>query len=348
MRGDAMSGTGSPNARAPNLDRLATQGVLFNRCFSNNPVCVPSRKSIFSGRFPSEHGSLANSGGHHLTIEGTLAGAMRARGYRTGFVGKNHTFEKPEMNKFDFSSVRDREPFRAYNQYVRPNWHMDSMWPQEKCYGSVNTEGALVFLNQANSRDPFFLTVSDFDPHPPYMAPATFTSRYASRDMKLPATVHPGEVSTRLQSQAEAMEFDKQTDADLTETMRYYYAAIDYGVDHQVGRLMRALDEKGLAQSTLVIFTSDHGDFMATIAWSARACCSTTICFTCRSSPGIRQWPRAGGGSMTSCNWWICSRPSPKSPAPSRNRTCADNRCCPSSPAGDGREKRTHRPATDR
>ncbi|MEZ5354747.1 MAG: sulfatase-like hydrolase/transferase [Bryobacteraceae bacterium] len=110
--------------------------------------------------------------------------------------------------------------------------------------------------------DPFFLTVSYFDPHPPYMAPSTYTSRYASRDMKLPETVRPGEVSPRLQAHAEAMEFDKQSDADLTETMRYYHAAIEYGVDAQVGRLLRALTEQGLDSSTLVIFTADHGDFM--------------------------------------------------------------------------------------
>ncbi|MEZ5357095.1 MAG: sulfatase-like hydrolase/transferase, partial [Bryobacteraceae bacterium] len=117
MRGDAMSGTGSPNGRTPNLDKLAREGVLFDRCFSNNPVCVPSRKSIFSGRYPHEHGSLTNDDGHHLPFEGSLADMLHRRGYRTGYSGKNHTFEKPEMKKFDFASVRDREPFRKYNEY---------------------------------------------------------------------------------------------------------------------------------------------------------------------------------------------------------------------------------------
>ncbi len=262
MRADAMSGVGSPNGRTPNLDRLAGDGVLFERCFSNNPVCVPSRKSIFSGRFPHEHGSLTNGDGRHLEFDGTLADMMSRRGYRTGYVGKNHTFEKPEMKKFDFASVRDREPFRKYNEHVRPNWHMDSTWPEEKCYASVNTSAALDFLKKGRANDPFFLTVSYFDPHPPYMAPATYTSRYSSREMKLPSTVRPGQVSSRLQAHAEAMEFDKQTDADLTETMRYYHAAVEYGVDHQVGLLMRALTEGGMDSSTMVIFAADHGDFM--------------------------------------------------------------------------------------
>ncbi|MEZ5403751.1 MAG: sulfatase-like hydrolase/transferase [Bryobacteraceae bacterium] len=263
MRGDAMSGLGSPNARTPHIDRLGREGVLFERCFSNNPVCLPSRKSIFSGRFPHEHGSLTNGDGDHLPFAGSLAAALAARGYRTGYVGKNHTFEKPEMERFDFARVRDREPFRQYSRWARPNWHMDSPWPESKCYGSVNTADALRFLDERGaSRDPFFLTVSYFDPHPPYMAPSGYTARYASRDMKLPNTVAPSAVSARLAAHSAAMEFDKQTDADLTETMRYYYAAIEYGVDAQVGALMAALDKRGLRGSTLVLFAADHGDFM--------------------------------------------------------------------------------------
>ena len=262
MRGDALSTLGSPNARTPNLDRLASRGVLSERCFANNPVCVPSRKSIFSGQYPHQHGSLSNPHGHHLPWAGSMAQHFEKKGYRTGYVGKNHTFVKEAVGKFAYSSIRDREPFRAYNRHVAPNWHMDSMWPEEKCYASVNTDAAVEFLSSAKSSEPFFLTVSYFDPHPPYMAPARFTSRYASRDMKLPEPIPPSEISRRLGEHAAAMQFDKQTDADLTETLRYYYAAIEYGVDHQVGRLVKTLEDRKL-ENTLIVFTSDHGDFMS-------------------------------------------------------------------------------------
>jgi arylsulfatase A-like enzyme len=261
MRGDALSCLGSPNARTPHLDWLASRGVLFERCFSNNPVCVPSRKSIFSGLYPHQHGSLSNPHGHHLPWDGSLAHHFEKKGYRTGYVGKNHTFEKDALKNFAFTSIRDREPFRAYPRQVPPNWHMDSMWPEEKCYATVNTNAALDFLSAAKPAEPFFLTVSYFDPHPPYMAPASFTSRYASKDMWLPERISPSQISKRLAGHSEAMRFHQQTDADLTETLRYYYAAIEYGVDHQVGRLMKALEERNL-DDTVVIFTSDHGDFM--------------------------------------------------------------------------------------
>ena len=264
MRGDAMGFLGHPNVRTPNIDRLASQGVVFERCFVNNPVCLPSRKSAFSGRYPHEHGSLSNSQPPALPWSGTLLEHLSQCGYRTGWVGKNHTYTKEAISKADFASVRDREPFRAYNGMVPPHWHTDVYWPEEDCYPEINTREALRFLDTSKSDDPFFLHVSYFDPHPPYMAPAEFTSRYLSREMKLPDYVAAGDLSPRLEEYKRAFGMDRVSQADLTETMRYYYAQIEWGVDKQVGRLMKALDERGWAENTLLLFTSDHGDFMGT------------------------------------------------------------------------------------
>jgi choline-sulfatase len=264
MRGDAMGFLGHPNVRTPNIDRLASEGVVFERCFVNNPVCLPSRKSAFSGRYPHEHGSLSNLQRRHLPWTGTLLEHMSQCGYRTGWVGKNHTYTEEAVAKADFQSVRDREPFRDYNGMVPPHWHTDVYWPEEDCHPAINTREALRFLDQSKAGDPFFLHVSYFDPHPPYMAPAEFSSRYLSRDMKLPEYVPPERLSPRLDEYKRGFCLDRVSQADLTETMRYYYAQIEWGVDKQVGRLMRVLAERGLAENTLVVFTSDHGDFMGT------------------------------------------------------------------------------------
>ena len=91
MRGDALGFLGHPCARTPNLDRLASRGISFDHCFSNNPVCLPSRKSMFSGRYPHQHGSLSNRDGKPMPVAGTMLEYFQQRGYRTGYIGKNHT-----------------------------------------------------------------------------------------------------------------------------------------------------------------------------------------------------------------------------------------------------------------
>ena len=264
MRGDALGCLGHANARTPNLDRLAADGVLFENAFCNNPVCVPSRMSMFSGKYPHQVERLTNRGPNKsfLPLEGTLLDSFVERGYRVGWIGKNHTYEKPALRSLDRVSVRSREPFRKYSRFVPPHWHSDTLWPEAECYPRRNTDEAVEFIDRNKSGEPFFLHVSYFDPHPPYMAPAEYSSRYCSSAMQLPPYVPASALSGRLDHYARAMKYDRLTDADLTETLRYYYAAIEWGVDAQMGRLLDALERKGIIDDTIVVFTSDHGDFM--------------------------------------------------------------------------------------
>ncbi|MBD3267840.1 sulfatase-like hydrolase/transferase [bacterium] len=264
MRGDAMGCMGNPNARTPHLDRLAKQGVLFPRGFSNNPVCVPSRMATFAGRYPHQTGRLSNRSwdAKELCVEGTLAGYFLRRGYRTGWIGKNHTYQGEEFKKFDTASLRARERFRKYSRFVPPHWHSDTFLPAELCNPRKNTDEAIQFIQKAKQNEPFFLHVSYFDPHPPYMAPAEFSSRYCSESIKLPRFVPPKNLSRRLANYAECMHLDELSEADLRETLRYYHASVEWGVDHQVGRIMNTLQTQGLLENTIVVFTSDHGDFM--------------------------------------------------------------------------------------
>jgi arylsulfatase A-like enzyme len=262
MRGDALSLLGSPNARTPNLDRLAAGGVAFVNHTSNNPVCLPSRKSMFSGLYPHQHGSLANHHGKPMPVANTMLEYFKQRGYRTGYVGKNHTYDKEAIATADFVKVRDREPFRQYNRWVPPEWHTDTYWPAEECHAWLNTADALQFIDGARDRNPFFLTVSYFDPHPPNMAPPEYSSKYHSDQMKIPPFIAPSKLSGRLDDYCRAMKCDRIKDAALTETMRYYYASIEGMVDYQVGRIMNALGSKGLLENTIIAFTADHGDFM--------------------------------------------------------------------------------------
>lgn len=104
--------------------------------------------------------------------------------------------------------------------------------------------------------------MSYFDPHPPYMAPARYATRYDSSDMVLPERADPAALSARLERYARAMGFGELDRKDLAETMAYYYAQVEWGVDRPLGRLLRALAAQRLAESTIVVLTADHGDFM--------------------------------------------------------------------------------------
>jgi arylsulfatase A-like enzyme len=242
---------------------MAAAGALCENFFVNNPVCVPSRISLFSGLYPHQHGSLANKSSKLIdSLTGSMLGYFHRRGYRTGWVGKNHTYSKAVLQSLDSCSIRAREPFRAYSKFVPPYWHSDTLWPEEKCHPRMNTDDAINFINGTKKNEPFFLHVSYFDPHPPYMAPSEYTSKYDSKEIVLPPFVHPEKLCARLDEQYRALHYDRIKDSDLTETMRYYYASIEWGVDYQVGRIMKNLRSKGLIDNTIVVFASDHGDFM--------------------------------------------------------------------------------------
>jgi arylsulfatase A-like enzyme len=297
MRADALGALGGRNGRTPNLDRLASQGVVFENSFSNNPVCVPSRKSMWTSLYPHQHGSLTNRDGDLLELQNTALGYFKERGYRIGYAGKNHAFTKKAIGSIDMSSVRDREPFREYNAWVPPYWHCDSYWPAEQTYANLNTEDALRFLS-VGDRTPFFLTVSYFDPHPPYMAPSEYTSRYTSRDMRLPEFIAPKNLSPRLDEYYRALRFDRVKDTDLTEAMRYYHAAIEWGVDRQVGRIVNELEKRQAMDNTIIVFTSDHGDFMGEQRIAGKGMFLTESLLhvpTIMRVPGMRQGRRSAG-----------------------------------------------------
>ena len=133
-------------------------------------------------------------------------------------------------------------------------------WPEESCFPHLNTESAIKFTDGSSS-DPFFLHVSYFHPHPPYMAPSRYAAPYNSGDTALADHANPAALSTRLDRFARAMGFHTLEREGLTETMRHYYAQVEWGVDEPAGQFLRALEERGLAEGTVVVLTSDHGDF---------------------------------------------------------------------------------------
>src|SRR5262249_9083956 len=250
-RAESLGCLGNPDVRTPHLDRLAAEGILFRQTFANTPVCCPARASILTGKYPHKNGMLAND----LRLresETTLAELLRQAGYRTGFIGKWHLdggkrepgYVPPGERRqgFDFWAANECSHAHFNNKYFRDG-------PAPILLGKFEAEGwtdlAMEFLRGQQDKDdqPFFLMVAMGPPHDPYGAPAEYTRIYDPNKIRMrPNWVEGVRGGGRQEIAA-------------------YYAAIT-AIDDQVGRLMQALQELSLADDTIVLFTSDHGDML--------------------------------------------------------------------------------------
>ncbi|MDB5351766.1 MAG: Arylsulfatase [Planctomycetota bacterium] len=248
MRGQALGCMGNPDVRTPNLDRLASQGLLFRNALANTPVCCPARANLLTGKYAHRNGMIAND----LRLresERTIAEILAEKGYRTGFVGKWHLDGGPRLPGFIPPGPR-RQGFAYWaanecdHRHFRPTYFRDTDQPitEERFEPEVWTDRAVEFLRLAGD-DPFFLVVSMGPPHDPYGAP--------EKSMKL---YDPAKLTMR-------PNWVEGVSGAGRKELAAYYAAIT-AVDEQVGRLLKTLDDTGRAEDTIVIVTSDHGDML--------------------------------------------------------------------------------------
>ena len=185
MRGQAMGCMGDTNVKSPNLDRLASEGMLFRNTFANTPVCCPARAVILTGKYAHANGMVAND----LRLresEITLAEILRDAGYRTGFIGKWHLDGGPRMPGWvPPGSRRQGFEFWAANE-VNHN-HFDSQYfrdseqpiPIKTFEPEVWTDLGIEFLRESQKDGrPFFLTLQMGPPHDPYRAPEPYLAMY--------------------------------------------------------------------------------------------------------------------------------------------------------------------------
>ena len=222
--------------RTPRLDRLAAEGVRFTDCYAAMPVCSPSRAALMTGRNPHRLGIHdwipAGSGVFLKTEEVTAAEALRDAGYRTCFSGKWHLNSRfngkeptPGDHGFDhwLATQNNANPSHENpRNFVR---NRRAVGPMEGNSSKVIVDEALEFLGAGPADQPFFLCVWFHATHEPVDAPAEYAARYAHVE-----------------------------DPDKRE----YYGCVEY-MDAQVGRLLDALEERKVADNTLVFFTSDNG-----------------------------------------------------------------------------------------
>ena len=239
-----------PEVRTPNMARLAAQGVSLTRCVSNYPVCSPYRGMLLSGRWPFSTGVIDN--GLPLPIEETSLGEVfQQAGYATGYVGKWHLQGREGVN---LPAGPQRHGFQFWRPWYNTNTHFDKSFYFDhegrkqvpRGYNAtLMTDQAIEFLDRRRA-EPWFLMVSWNPPHPNYRdAPPEHLRRYDPATLQLRPNVSPhGAPLERLRLHWQG------------------YNAHITAVDHELGRLMRHLDERKLADNTIVIYTSDHGDMM--------------------------------------------------------------------------------------
>ncbi len=269
--GGTLGIDGDSRRATPRLDALARQGVRFDRAYCNAPVCTPSRQSFITGRMPHAVGvtRLLTSLPDDAVTLGDWLGEL---GYATAAFGKMHFNGKgrhgfaERLDSNDWSAWLDRHPppGGVHPMRWRPFQDPAAVWLNAGCrsYGlpesamesSYYVDRVVDFLGRRKDeggRSPFALVVGFSEPHSPFKFPDEWAGRY-----------RPGDFAAPPVSEADRLEqprvFAGLTPAEVKGIGAAYYTSMSF-LDHQVGRMLDALDASGMADDTVVVYLGDNG-----------------------------------------------------------------------------------------
>ncbi|NUQ65352.1 MAG: sulfatase [Pirellulales bacterium] len=272
---------GHPLVKSPNIDKLARRGVRFQHAYCQFPLCGPSRNSMLTGLYPNSTGILANQQVFRQTVPShhSLPQAFRLQGYFAGRIGKLYHYNVPRSigtNGHDDPGSWELELNPAGCDRMEEEPHIFTLTPGQfggtlSWYASpksdpYHTDGMLaadaewVLERCARQKDrPFFLAVGFYRPHTPYVAPKRYFESYPESEMPVVQGVKEDQADLPPPALGSyKKEQDKLTDELRRQAIQAYFASITF-VDAQVGRVLDALERLGLAENTIVVFTSDHG-----------------------------------------------------------------------------------------
>lgn len=294
-RGDCIGINGHPDVKTPYLDTLATQGVNFENAYTACPSCIPARAALFTGMSQKLNGRPGYREGVTWTYPQTLAGELSNAGYQTQAVGKMHVH--PLRNSMGFHNVELHDGYIAHYRKPHTPHHEHQSVADDYFYWLKNEKGisadvtdtglqanswaarpwiydeelhptnwaatrSIDFLRRRDRSKPFFLMTSFVRPHPPFDAPACYFDMYNNKNLadspigdwadtelyKKFGTVYDGVYMT--------------PDEELRRQAKVgYYACITH-LDHQIGRIIMALQEDDTYNDTFIMFVSDHGELL--------------------------------------------------------------------------------------
>lgn len=284
--------------KTPNIDMLAEYGTLFDRMYASTPVCTPSRASMFTGEYAHNLGMPNNSSkvgdGKYLKPDvPTIGEILLNNGYETGYGGKWHLAEKTDPdefwqpypvgkprhnygfkhNKYMFNGGHDKwkgidangNPYRAnpknspatgtdiFGQPVYKDSKSDSV----KFTTDWLTDRALAFFSE-NKEKPFFYVLSIPDPHTPNTVRAPYNTMYTDLDIELPNTFYNNN-----EGKGDSWRKPSKTEdtLKLKQDVQQYFGMVKC-IDDNVGRILTQLENDGVLENTIILFTSDHGDML--------------------------------------------------------------------------------------
>ena len=279
LRQDALGCYGNAICKTPNLDRLAGEGTAFDYAYTTSPVCSPARASLLTGRYPHNHGVMINTHIAPAWCRGlspelpTFSGLLRAGGYALDYVGKWHVHQERGPEQYGFhrhvipKAVRQGKPeTMMYIDFPGGRQPVCGVLdaPKEQSYSWRCTDQGIAFIRErAAGAEPFFLRIDCLAPHFANIVPEPFASQYD------PADIPPwpnfdesfaGKPAAHLRKHREWHLEDKDWPW-WRQAVAKYYGDVSL-LDACLGRVVAALEESGIADNTVLIFATDHGDSM--------------------------------------------------------------------------------------
>lgn len=288
MRYDAMGCSGNSVIKTPHIDRLSGEGVHFTEAYTSYPICCPFRASMLTGKYAQKHGMIQN----HFPLRGDqtfLAECLRDAGYRTGYVGKWHLEGGPKPGfvprerRFGFDYFIGFNRGHDYNASIYYDDHGQA-YHSARYEPDYQTDQFIDFIQdaaKAKDNKPFFGYVSYGPPHFPMEMPEYLRHIYRHDEVQLPPGVPDPELQARVQKHRNEVlcggdprsghkshaahetkpKAETETEAEIREFIAEYYGMIS-NIDWNLGRILNELDKLGIADNTMVIFLSDHGDML--------------------------------------------------------------------------------------
>lgn len=269
---------GHPVVKTPHMDALATSGTRFDAAYCNSPLCAPSRASFMTGQLVSKIGAYDNAAEFPASIP-TFAHYLRIMGYRTCLSGKMHFVGPDQMHGFEERLTTDVYPS---DHAWTPDWNnaddridkwyhnMESVQqagPAATTFQIEYDEEATflarrrIFEYAMQKTAPFAMVVSLIHPHDPYVPRPEFWNLYDADDIDMPQTGLADDPHTRRLFHGIKADTTPVTDDEVRNARHGYYANTSY-FDSKVGEIVKALDESGQLENTIVIVTADHGDML--------------------------------------------------------------------------------------
>ncbi len=295
----------------PHIDSLARQGSILTNFFTNSAVCTPSRGCLVTGRYPHSHGAYRNNIELNRD-EQTIARVLKQAGYDTGYAGKWHLDGTPKpgwmrpQRSMGFDDCR--------HMFNRGHWKTILEDPDGTAkvlpYGRIGDENTFTtdwlasrtieFIREPRNK-PFFFMVSIPDPHPPFTVRTPYDTMFKPADMPVPVSFDQADLPAWARAGGKrkrpgtrpAAQTRRQREARLRASKARYCGQVKC-IDDSVGRILKCLKDRGALDETIVVFTTDHGEYMGEHGLMGK----NNLYETAYRIPMLIRWPkRIPGGT---------------------------------------------------